>query len=278
MQPFVRQVLANASAATSWSSFCAASNISSPAACAAVSSSFATGTANSFARASLLCSALQRCVPTANCSRQLAGLKFLNGSTIQAGSADLDACTAEGVAGGRLLPGVSGSPVLPAGACQNDAQCTSGGAGGGPPSPSTQQFCDASSPSTFCYCQGGTDYCSTLGRCRPTPCAVCSTCLAAASTLTDATRFMAAAHDVASTFSKWCSSANIAAWAPAGACTSSRAAIMLAANTGKRASLLCQRLGACDAATLPATCELSVRKPTALRSGRLVSLEHHSRP
>lgn len=256
VQLFVAQVLADASKASTWPAFCTNKTGSDLASCQAVSTLGNSTGVNMFRRAGLLCSALQRCSPSiaANCS--LGGVKLLSDSRAAA-NAIFDSCAAEGVSGGKVLPGVSASKTMPSGACQNDQQCGS-----------SNMQCDTSTTTNFCYCVGGVDLCTAVGLCKRTPCAVCNDCLAATNQLVDATRFTTASSDVTAAFTQWCSSQS---WTNGG-CKSLAATVSSNQNAGKRAGLLCQLLGACSAATLPATCALSVRKSAAIvRTGQLVS-------
>jgi hypothetical protein len=261
VQPFIQGLLAGNTSTSQWASFCKTHKAStSSAACdnavQTMFSSSATGAVNSYHRAGMLCSALQRCSSTCT----IGNITLLSGASA-ASAAGLDFCTAEGVTGGRVLStfGVSATKDLPKGSCQNDMQCGD-----------TNLQCNTSSATRFCYCQGGTDFCSDIGTCKPTPCAVCNDCLDAANNLVDTTKFMQGSAAVASAYTTWCKAQ------PNLADKCSNVNIMSASiNTGKRASLLCQALGACNAAALPATCKLASRKAgaaVAAKGGVLVSI------
>jgi len=247
VQPFVKQVLQNATKATTWTDFCSRAALSTSTGCAAVSTSFGS-TTNKYLRAGLLCGALQRCTQklAADSTCALAGLPLLSNGT-SGTQARLESCMAEGVTGGAVLPGISPNKTLASGACQNDMQCGS-----------PDLMCDMTSTSSFCYCEGGTDFCLSVGSCKRTPCAVCNDCLDAANRLTEATKFVTNTPSVADSFTKWCGGQS---WSDSARCASVNSTIMSAGmNVGKRAGLLCQSLGACNTQTLPATCKLASRK------------------
>jgi hypothetical protein len=262
VQPFVKRVVASASAVSTWADFCTTA-LGKPAdTCSAIASSF-NGDVNKFRRAGQLCAALLRCSKGFVASCSLQGVQLLSNSAAGA-EARLDWCTAEGVTGGSIVPGVSATAALPSGRCQNDMQCGS-----------ADLQCDMSSTSRFCYCEDGTDFCMSVGQCQRTPCAVCNDCLDSANKLVDATRFMQDPAAVASAVSTWCSSSK-AALAPSPNCSLVAAGISTGAlNTGKRAGLLCQRMGMCDTATLPVTCKLASLKAaiasSTIKGGHLVS-------
>jgi hypothetical protein len=270
VQPFVRDVLQDNGKAATWGTFCTTNKLGTTASCAGVGTSFGSDV-NRFRRAGLLCGALQRCTPNtaADPTCVPTGIVLVSGTTTGT-DARFDSCMVEGVAGGRVLPGISPTKTLPAGSCQNDLQC------GNP-----DLRCDTSNTTSFCYCEGGTDFCLSVGACKRTPCAVCNDCLDAANRLTESIKFVTTAPAVADAVTAWCGRQ---VGADAAKCASVNASILAPGgmNSGKRAGLLCQRLGACDTTTLPATCKLTSRRAVegalvVAKSGVMVSLGGRSR-
>jgi hypothetical protein len=267
VQPFVNSVLAGGSAISNWATWCKSSNATlSPAVCDRIQEAFASNV-NRFRRAGQLCQALQRCSQTLAANTECTLPDISLGSGGKSGpNARLDFCSAEGVTGGQPVPGVSGTKVLPGGKCQNDMQCGS-----------TDLRCDMSNSTAFCYCEGGSDLCLSVGDCKRTPCAVCNDCLDSANRLTEATRFLQDSATVVVAFDKWCSTPSLQAWAPAAKCAYFGGRIGANMNVAKRAGLMCQDLGACNPATLPATCKLASRAAlmgttVAIKGGQLVRL------
>lgn len=265
VQPFVSLVVADATRASTWASWCKANKAtSSPDVCDRIQVAFGSSV-NRFQRAGQLCQALQRCSQAlaADTTCTLPDIPLGSGGK-SGNNTRLDFCSAEGVTGGRAIPGISATKVLPVGKCQNDMQCGS-----------LDLRCDTSSSTSFCYCEGGSDLCLSVGDCRRTPCAVCNDCLDPANRLTEATRFMQDNATVLTALDRWCSTPSLQAWAPAATCTEIRARISTSINVAKRAGLLCQDLGACNPATLPATCKLashiaSGSTTVAIKGGQLV--------
>lgn len=270
VQPFVRQVLANAGAVSNWATWCKASNATiSAQVCDAIRDAFGTDV-NKYRRAGQLCQALQRCSQALATDPPCTLPSIPVGASTSSSDARLDFCSAEGVTGGSVIPGISATKVVPTGKCQNDMQCSS-----------TNLRCDTSNTTRFCYCEGGSDLCLSVGDCQRTPCAVCNDCLDSVNRLTEGTRFLQDGTAVVSAFDKWCSTPSLQTWASASKCTEIRTLISNNMNVGKRAGLLCQSLGACNTATLPATCKLASRTASAsitvvVKGGQLVSIRVES--
>lgn len=207
--------------AVQFRSFCAGTG-HDPLACAAtaaaISSSFAGHVGR---RLGAICRSLAECsdrVP-ADCN-----ITAVQGGTPQRPNL----CTVEGVAGGKdpdiLLP-------APTGSCMVDANCSTPGT-----------FCSRTSTHRACTCTTGTGdvMCEVRGMCQPTPCKVCSDCVAELQSYVAATTDNRTA--VASTFVEVCISNNSAT-----ACASTAASIASSnkGNLGRRAGALCSMLGEC---------------------------------
>jgi hypothetical protein len=260
VQPLTKQAPQDSAAISTWVKSCTA-QLNTSVACAAVGTSFGTDV-NKYRRAGQLCQALQRCTQSlaASADCTLPGIPLGADGTSNS-QARLDFCSAEGVTGGGVIPGVSPTKTLPSGKCQNDMQCGS-----------ANLQCDTSNTTAFCYCEGGSDLCLSVGSCVRTSCAICNDCLDSANTLTAATRFLQDNTTVVSAFDKWCSTPSQQGWAPASKCSEIMSLITANMNVAKRAGLLCQTLGACNPSTLPATCRLSSQNSTTVvgKGGQLV--------
>jgi hypothetical protein len=259
VQPLTKQAPQDSAAISTWAKSCTA-QLNTSVACAAVGTSFGTDV-NKYRRAGQLCQALQRCTQSlaagADCT--LPGIPLGAGGTSSA-QARLDFCSAEGVTGGSVIPGVSPTKTLPSGKCQNDMQCGS-----------ANLRCDTSNTTAFCYCEGGSDLCLSVGNCVRTSCAICNDCLDSANKLTEATRFLQDNTTVVAAFDNWCSTRSLQPWASL-KCSGIRSLVTTNMNVAKRAGLLCQKLGACNPSTLPATCRLASRNSTTVlvKGGQLV--------
>jgi hypothetical protein len=131
------------------------------------------------------------------------------------------------------------------------------------------QQCNTSNTTSFCFCEGGVDMCSPVGLCRRTACAVCNDCLDAANKYIDTSKYISTPAAVVDVFEQFCASLD---WAAPARCAAIKEAITSEGiNVGKRAGLICQRLGQCDPSKLPATCRLSSRK-TAVAGRAMLSV------
>ena len=261
VQPFIKQALQDSTAVNTWVQSCTTAQLGTSGVCAAVGTSFGTDI-NKYRRAGQLCQALQRCSQSlaASAACTLPGITLGTGGTSST-QARLDFCSAEGVTGGSVIPGISSTKTLPSGKCQNDVQCGS-----------ASLRCDTSNTTAFCYCEGGSDLCLlSVGNCVRTSCAICNDCLDSANKLTEATKFLQDNATVVGKFDNWCSTPSLQPWAPS-KCSGIRSLITANMNVAKRAGLLCQNLDACNPSTLPATCRLASRNSTTVlvKGGQLV--------
>lgn len=139
--------------------------------------------------------------------------------------------------------------------CRTTADCSDAG-----------YFCSMDFPGTQCTCNAstGADACITLGKCVPTPCTKCQTCLTTMQSITSVRVGMTiypSAADIGTDFVAACKSAGYqAADADTGPCNDIKSRYI--ANTatssgyfGLRAGALCNALQQCS--NLPADCKLA---------------------
>ena len=179
-------------------------------------------------RVGAICQALAECsTPPPLCSVATAPGKSASA---------LDLCTSEGVMSGKVPAEVAGQ--APAGSCKVNADCGN-----------SEMFCSTAQTQRVCSCAPSTGAvtCELLGACQPTPCRVCSDCIADLQPHVTSMVQLPAGEDnnaaVAAAFQSVCSSRGN----PGLMCAASAAFIAGSnkGNLGRRAGALCSMLGEC---------------------------------
>jgi hypothetical protein len=245
----------DAQLAAVWTKFCTGPLARASAACDAVA---AAVRANPWAgrRAGLLCGLLKDCAQAAG--KEQCAVKVQTDAT-GTKTARLDMCTVEGIEDGTAVAGTAPSFSFTGRRCFSDADIKDDGL-----------TCDVTTPgstSTVCVCDAGVDTCRTLGTVVKTPCRQCNDCLKEWGRFAAQQRFQTASSAVAQAFAKECTSSGRSL----AACAAVNSSIIAstAGNYAKRAGLVCQALGECNAAAYGANCSLSA--PRAASPGSLTS-------
>lgn len=139
-------------------------------------------------------------------------------------------CTMEGVVGGTAVADVSGQAAP--GSCHNNAGC---------PTPGT--FCSLEAQTRVCSCDSGTGAvtCEMWGACQPTPCKVCSDCVADLQPYVTGIADNSTAPTVSAAFQVACTNKSY----PQLLCGAAASFISTSnkGNLGRRAGALCSILG-----------------------------------
>jgi hypothetical protein len=174
--------------------------------------------------------------------------KLLTAETL----AHLDECTVEGLPDGTpLLDVYPADSQIPEGFCQVSADCES-----------PNLFCDTSSSSPFCSCAGGVDTCKPISPCKPTPCSVCNSCIQSLVSKFLPMNLYESRQTLAANFNDACPAL---LGASVEQCQNVAEMILYSlhhGNLGRRAGLLCQKLGICGTDSLQTSCELVINKPS----------------
>lgn len=163
----------------------------------------------------------------------------------------MDLCTVEGVVDANSVPGVHSNLLVPNGTCSfADQTC------------GTDLECDLTVPAgDVCQCNSttGSDTCKKYSPCVPTPCKLCSDCLANMTEFAESQRFTLDTAKLSADFSVHCTARgynNATCDLAAKQISDSNRPIAF----GKRAGQLCQAMGFCNVTLFENTCQL---KPTA---------------
>ena len=186
----------------------------------------------------------------ANCSFQ--GVSVAVGKLLTAAATiELDDCTVEGLPGGTVLPEIhAANSKLPGGSCQITADCGS-----------TDLICDTSSSTPFCTCQGGVDRCKPISICKPTPCSLCDSCIQSLVTKFLPANLYEGREAVAANFNAVCPTLLGASTEQCSVVSNKILYNLPRGNIGRRAGLLCAKLGVCTSSMMTA-CKLVVNKPS----------------
>lgn len=245
----------DAQLAAAWTTFCTGPLARAPAACAAVADAISANPRVG-RRAGLLCGLLKDCAQAAG--KEPCGVKVQTNAT-GTKTGPLDMCTVEGIEGGTAVAGTAPEFSFTGRRCFSDADTKEVGL-----------TCDITTPgstSTVCVCDAGVDTCRTLGTVVKTPCRQCNDCLKEWGRFAAQQRFQTASGAVAQMFAKQC--AGTGRSLSACAAVNSSITASTAGNYAKRAGLVCQALGECNAAAYGANCSLSA--PRAGGAGSLTS-------
>lgn len=109
---------------------------------------------------------------------------------------------------------------------------------------SVQYTCNTATRQRLCSCDAatGADTCVSLGTCQPTPCGLCSSCVAKVLNFTQRWKDSNNTTTVADAWSDYCAFIQPA---NASACSTIRQNILSNINVAKKAGLLCKQLGSC---------------------------------
>ncbi|KAF8072463.1 olpB [Scenedesmus sp. PABB004] len=229
-------------AAEAFERACAAGGIRAAALCAQVATAVrASRAGNAAKRPAALCRQLGECG---------AGGGANDSCTIDLGGAttplaQLSLCSPSGAPGG-LVPGVSASAELPAGRCRTSADCAG------------EFRCSMASPAPLCTCADGVDTCFEHGKCAPTACGTCASCVAAVGPFVAAQGAAATPSAVGDAWRAWAFCTNVLR-RNASRCAETAAAVVASygGNLGRRAGALCSALG--DCVSDMANCSISTR-------------------
>jgi hypothetical protein len=219
--PDIVKGVTNADAvADKFRSFCAGTGrntLACEATAAAISASVA---GNLGRRVGALCKSL------AECPGQVCNVSTSTGQAPQ----PLDFCTIKGVASTApeaVSLEISGASKI--GSCTKNADCSGEGT-----------FCSLATPERVCSCSAGVVSCLMQGSCQPTPCKVCSDCVASWQGYISSTQPGNSA-DVASAFQASCNSTTYSE----AVCKSTAGFIATSnkGNLGLRAGAICSMLG-----------------------------------